>query len=364
MRLHAALILVCLAAVGIPSGLRPAAADDQPAAPPAPPPAPPAPTSDLPDFEETTPASLRAIDKGLESLSQRQSRNGSFGAPYTVAVTALSGLAFLAQGNSPGEGKYGAQVTGAVNYLLACAQRANGFIMEPGGEQSRMHGHGFATMFLSEVYGMERGLSPERREKLRDVIVRAVECIERSQTRNGGWGYEPSSQGGEENSVTVCVVAALRAARNAGFAIQKPCVDRAIKYVKRCHNTGDGSFRYDLSSGGGTFALTAAAVSTLNYLGEYDCPEVRKGIQYLFRHQKDEEARYGHYFYQHFYAALAMWQAGGDSWKDWYPAIRDELVRKQSQDGSWSGDYGVEYSTAWALLILQIPARYLPIFQR
>ncbi|MBI3097054.1 MAG: terpene cyclase/mutase family protein [Planctomycetes bacterium] len=356
MRPPLAPLIACLLAVLLtrPSDLR---AGDAPAAP--------APSSDFPDFDEMTPAGLRSIEKGLESLAQRQSRNGSFGAPYSVAVTGLAGMAFLAHGNFPGEGRYGEQVGGAVRYLMSCSLRVpQGFITEPGGPQSRMHGHGFATMFLCEVFGMERGLSGETRESLRRVIENAVHCIERSQTRNGGWGYEPTPQGGEENSVTVCVVAALRAARNAGIAVEKSCIDRAIRYVKRCHNAGDGSFRYDLSPGGGTFALTAAAVSTLNYLGEYDTSEVRKGIQYLFRHQKDEEARYGHYFYQHFYAALAMWQAGGDSWKNWYPAIRDELVKKQSPDGSWSGDYGLEYSTSWALLILQIPTRYLPVFQR
>lgn len=318
---------------------------------------------DAPEVPEMTPEATRAVERALSILASHQSRQGAFGTQYPVAITALTGLAYLAHGNVPGEGRYEAQVRGAMEYLLRASSRS-GYITEPGGSQSRMHGHGFATMFLCEVWGMDRGLDPELREWLQSVIRRAIDRIEQSQTRAGGWGYEPTRDGGEENSITVCVVAALRAARNAGFAVDRGTVDRAVRYVKRCHNAADGSFRYDLSPGDGTFALTAAAVSTLHCLGEYDSAEVRRGLEYLLRHQKTAAAHDEHFFYQQFYAALALWQTGGERWTGWFPVIRDDLVRSQPEDGLWTQEYGPEYSTAWACLILQIPSRYLPIFQR
>ena len=42
-----------------------------------------------------------------------------------------------------------------------------------------------------------------------------------------------------------------------------------------------------------------------------------------------------YYFYGHYYAVQAMWTAGGDYWKEWFPAIRDELLHAQQPDGSW-----------------------------
>ena len=51
-------------------------------------------------------------------------------------------------------------------------------------------------------------------------------------------------------------------------------------------------------------------------------------------------------------------------WKSWWPAIRNELLRKQTEDGYWQGQAGNEYGTAMALIILQVPNRLLPIFQR
>ena len=46
------------------------------------------------------------------------------------------------------------------------------------------------------------------------------------------------------------------------------------------------------------------------------------------------------------------------------PAISKELVSKQAKDGSWTGTAGKEYGTAMALIVLQVPNRYLPILQR
>jgi hypothetical protein len=60
-----------------------------------------------------------------------------------------------------------------------------------------------------------------------------------------------------------------------------------------------------------------------------------------------------------------MYLAGGEWWAQWWPGIRDELVRIQSEDGSWvDHQSGNAYATAMALVVAQMPKRYLPIFQR
>ena len=60
----------------------------------------------------------------------------------------------------------------------------------------------------------------------------------------------------------------------------------------------------------------------------------------------------------------AMYLAGDPYWSKWYPAIRDELVAKQQAQGAWYDSVSPEYGTAMACIILQVPNRYLPIFQR
>ena len=57
--------------------------------------------------------------------------------------------------------------------------------------------------------------------------------------------------------------------------------------------------------------------------------------------------------------------AGGEHWERWWPAVREELISRQTTNGGWV-DYqvGGAYATSMALIILQMPKRYLPIFQR
>ena len=72
-----------------------------------------------------------------------------------------------------------------------------------------------------------------------------------------------------------------------------------------------------------------------------------------------------YYFYGHYYAAQAMYLAGGDWWRDWWPRIRSELIQHQEDDGSWSDpQWGQPLGTSMALIIMQMPKRYLPIFQK
>jgi squalene cyclase len=310
-----------------------------------------------------TPAADRAIDRGLAWLARQQHGDGAYGTGAydgNVAVTALSGMAFLSGGSTPDRGPYGRQTRRTVDYLLANAQ-PSGFIVAPRSTtQAQMYGHGFTTLFLAECYGMSQ------RPALRETLEKAVRLIVNTQNSQGGWRYLPQREETADISVTVCEVMALRAARNAGFHVPKENMDRAIDYVKRSQNA-DGGFRYFLQPGESAFARSAAAVVALNSAGIYDGPEIRHGLAYLMRFLPGPGTISEQYYeYGHYYAVQAMWHAGGEDWSRWYPAIRDELIARQKPDGPWVSTSSVcaDYGTAMACLVLQTPNNYLPIFQR
>ena len=48
---------------------------------------------------------------------------------------------------------------------------------------------------------------------------------------------------------------------------------------------------------------------------------------------------------------------------DQLQSLLDDL-KKQKSNGSWEDSYGEEFATAVAVLILEIPVQYLPVFQR
>jgi len=310
-----------------------------------------------------TPATTEAVDQGLAFLTQRQLEDGSFGTsgyPRNVAVCGLSGLAYLANGSTPTRGPHAKQIERCIEYLLANTSDA-GFITVPDAtSRGPMYGHGFASLFLCEVYGM----TPQ--PELRDRLGQAIELIVGSQNEEGGWRYQPQPQQADV-SVTVCQIMALRAARNAGIAVPRETIDRAISYVKGCQNK-DGGFRYMLAGAGPTsaFPRSAAGVVALYNAGIYEGREIESGLDYLtqFRPGSDKTERGGFYFYAHYYAAQAMWHAGGERWQQWYPAIRDQLLDRQREDGSWVDAICNEYGTAMACIILQVPNNYLPILQR
>lgn len=327
-----------------------------------------------------TPRADTAINRGLAFLADHRHRDGSFGTNAyqgNTAVTSLSAMAFMAAGHQPNRGTYGKIVTEALRFVLSQEGRSGvkGFLHnQQGTPHGPMYGHGFATLFLAEVSGMvpDKDLSKEVHEKLR----RAVRCILDSQNNEGGWRYNPQPRDADL-SVTICQIMALRSARNAGVAVPENQVKKCVEYVKRCQDKRDGWFRYMGIGGGGggiqAFARTAAGVVALYSAGIYKGPEIEKGLEFL-KKNRPGQGFLGrgeiplrpdmHYFYGHYYAAQAMYVAGGDYWKDWFPAIRDELLGSQRSEGNWQDMICNHYATAMACIILQVPNNYLPILQK
>lgn len=301
----------------------------------------------------------KAVEKGLAWLAKRQGEQGNFqqqGYTNHAGITSLAGLAFMQAGNLPGRGKYGKEVQAILDYVLANCQRSG--LITSDASSGPMYGHGFATLFLGEVYGMTGN------EEVKEKLQRAVQLIQKTQNQEGGWRYQPAPYDADI-SVTICQIMALRAARDAGIKVEKDVVDKAIEYCRRCQNP-DGGFNYMAGQGpgGSGFPRSAAGVAALYYAGIFEGKEIENGLNYLkaFTPGKNSGRNEGHYFYGHYYAVQANFLAGGDYWAKWYPAIRDELCNSQQDNGAWSGDFSEDYATSMALIILQMPNRYLPVY--
>ena len=316
------------------------------------------PASALAYEAELSAETVKAIEHGLAWLAENQAADGSYGAmshygPH-VGITGLAGMAFIADGNTPGRGRYGWQVERCVEFIVAHGSESGLLAAET--SHGPMYGHGFATLFLAEVYGMEHD------PKVREVLRKAVRLIVSTQNEEGGWRYQPV-RADADISVTVCQVMALRAARNTGVYVDKEVIDRAVEYVRKSQNL-DGGFRYMLTSGRSAFARSAAGVATLQHAGIYQGEEIERGLQYLEHYLPPYEQQPAHYYYGQYYAAQAMFLAGDRYWQRWWPAVRTDLLSQQADEGFWMGQAGKEYGTAMALIVLQVPNRLLPILQR
>ncbi|HWE93479.1 MAG TPA: prenyltransferase/squalene oxidase repeat-containing protein [Tepidisphaeraceae bacterium] len=359
-RLKTLTALALAAALAIPQALAPSSAQAAPPARPGP--------KDIADRpsqvrgDEITPAQQVAVEKGLAWLAKKQSGDGSFntgmqGYSNHAGITALAGLAFMQAGNLPGRGKYGKEVKNCLDFVLNSCQESG--LIASDASQGPMYGHGFATLFLGEVYGMTGD------EAVKEKLQKAVKLIEKTQNPEGGWRYQPAPYDADI-SVTICQVMALRAARDAGIKVEKEVIDKSIKYVRRCQNP-DGGFSYMAAQGGGGgsgYPRSAAGVAALYYAGIFEGTDLERGLHYLeqFTPGRGGGLNEGHYFYGYYYGTQAMFLAGGKYWETFYPAIRDELIKKQGGGDHWNGDFSEDYATAMALIILQMPNRYLPVY--
>jgi len=352
---------------------------------------------------EITPELIRAVRRGMEQLLKRQKRTNSFVAEdYSVAANALMGMALLAGGlgadfhapktysqeqaeaqkNTIGPQEYIAALKQNTSTILRY-QKKNGYIDDG---DSKMYGHGFATLYLAQLYGMSA--SPDT--VIRKALERAIRLIERAQGKEGGWDYLPTGSGvltskntNGDTSITVCQTLALRAARNLGIAVDAGVIDNAKRYIQRAQ-LANGGFAYRIGRGAikdySEFPRSAAGVCILYSLGDYTSAKMRQGILYLEKnYQKDNNFP----FYAQYYCAQAMFQVGGQRWKDYFSWIsgrfeknkitgkekweKGELLKRQLSDGSWKAglmERSSSVRTAMALIVLQLPYRFLPIHER
>lgn len=346
------------------------------------------------------------VDDGLRYLASVQNEDRSFsietGEQVTrapLAVTALSALAFMAGGSTMSRGPYQGQVRDAIRYLSshmvekpppADWAQVDGmplyFFLESDAT-SRLHGHGYATLAMAQAYGTAtldaafrdsssaHAKAREDREALRSALAGAVLLIEATQVKveddAGGWFYDPYDTN-HEGSVTVTMIQALRAARNVGIDVDKVVIDRAVRYLHKSQSA-TGGFRYHLNDMRVSWALTAAAISTLNATGDYDSKIIDLGMDFMSTRdpllnpnkRASEDSTFP--YYGRLYAAQAYYVYRDPAvWDRWQKALLDDLENRQDKGtGAFHGsDYGKPYATAISCLVLQLPYQYLPIFQK
>lgn len=308
-----------------------------------------------------TPEVRASITKGLEYLAKEgvQKADGSWGSGQNdVAETSLGLMAFMLKGYVPGRGgRYGVVMDNALTYLINKGRSQRGFLGTPS-NHAGMYEHGLAVLALSEAWGQSKNPAV-------GVTLRAgVDIILRAQSPLGGWRYTPEP-GDADLSMTVMHLVALNSARESGIQVPDATMEKATKYVISCQDEGSGGFRYMPGNGEVGFARTAAGVMSLIMTGQRNHKSTQRGLAFMkaYPNQKFEKG-YPRFHYAHYYAIQAIYQAGETDFQNWYPKIAATVVSMQEPDGSWSGEGGKAYATGASILIIGVPYRFLPIYQR
>ena len=310
-----------------------------------------------------------SIERGLNYIAMGQLKDGkdegNFNSDLSRKVPGIAGLcgmAFLAKGYLPGEGKYGDVLNKCIDAVVKKADKW-GYL---GGQDGRMYSHAICTLFLSEVSGM---VDLERQKKIDELLPRATkiilnaQAVEKDGNHAGGWRYNPNSTD-SDLSCSGWNLMALRSARLNGAPVPPSAIEKAVAYTLRRHNTQSGGFGYQDTSGYAT-TLTGAAILCLALCGKYDDPAIARGVRFIMSVYKNlpnqERCFYGMY-----YTAQGLFQYGGNEWQTFAEWMYGHWMTRQSLEGGWNrGEDGCPYyQTAMVVLAFTVPYRQLPIYQR
>ena len=361
---------------------------------------------------------------GCEGCSNSAATSASVGGhsylqklhPSRNAATAIALLPFLGAGyDHVKKNKYQTTVASGLRFLSYRAKRTENGIdfrdFAPGADlvaAGSSYVQALAVITICEAFEMTGD------EALRPLAEGGLELIVAGQLNDGGWrylypgdvGFHPNVSG--DTSVLGWQLMALKSGVSAGFALKPSIAYRVGNFLDTVMEKNGRSYRYmkstdeDVSKRWGT---TAVGVLAREYVGATPgTPILDAGAERIADWIDDANSiwkkaakgsrgergktyfrgdRFIHNLYFSYYAALALHHYGGELWSERFAKLRDFLVATQVRGGGLSAAVGVDdcergswlfydvymndggrlLNTALAVLILETPYRYLPMYR-
>jgi len=312
--------------------------------------------------------------------------DGAGKAHYDAGVTGLALLAFLGAGytdrGTEAENPFTRNVREGVRYLVGIQDDEGCFGTR--GSQHFMYNHAIATLAMSEAFWMTR--NPRYRKPAQDGLTFLA------QARNPYLAWRYSVRGGDnDTSVTGWCVMALKSGRFANLDIDPDAFEGARQWIDRMTDPDTGKVGYLLRGGevarpegmqdrfpaDRSESMTSVGLLTRIFLGEDPCESkpIRDGAALLLRRlpswNPDDGSIDMYYWY---YGTLAMFQVGGEPWKQWNRAMKSAILDHQHPRNSgrrtgswdpldpWGADGGRVYATAMLCTCLEVYYRYPRVF--
>ncbi len=330
---------------------------------------------------------LTSVDAALNWLAYHQEADGHWdtkqygaGNRCDVAMTSMSLLAFLGNGESEKVGPHKDNIKRAVDWLIK-HQRADGMIVSDNDDQSTHRKGGYpmaiATLALSEAAAMANV------EPTREAAQKAVDyCITIHQAGDGSdrmaWRYAPKMEG--DLSVSGWFIMALKSARVAGLRVDHSAFDGAIRFLDSVEIKEKGGdvayapshYKYMVNSEHPQSAHRLTAIGTLarQFMG-WKKEDLQGSVDWFL--EKGGYPAWGGNgekvdLYYWYYASLAVFQQGEPQLSKWSKAMLDAFLPNQRKNGdeagSWdpvgefSGEWGRVGQTALSALCLEVYIRY------
>ncbi len=341
----------------------------------------------------------RAVRAGLSWLARQQTSEGKWelhqgypDAAFKVirtdtGATALALLAFQGAGHTAYHGEHAPVVKKGLKWLVDIQDPDTGDLHDQRQEEGRQpafYAHAMATMALCEALALTQD------DALRVPAEKAVKyLIDAQHPETGGWKYRPiSKMMVGDLSVTGWALMALHTARMAGIEVAASDFERASAFLDSVQESHGARYKYEPLDPPQrvTAALTAEGLLCRQWLGwPKSHPPMLDGVAYLLDGARKPEWSGGRRnVYAWYYTSQMFHNLGGEPWEQWYPPVRDLIVRHQINSGSGKSpndvrgswhpnqppgspeEYGEKagrlYVTVMCILILETPYRHQPLY--
>lgn len=320
------------------------------------------------------------VIRALRFLKSTQAADGGWGAQNRSAMTGLALLSYLGHCETPQSDEFGESCLKAIVYLIQQGQQHNGRLSGNRDSHQMPYEEAIATYALAEALGMCRNMNIPQ---LEDTVRKAGQFLIDQQHPSGGWdyGYAEDSARGGDLSITGWHVQALHACGSTGveYKNRSTCLRNAIRYIETLQDR-EGGFGYTSGKAAGQapwHTLTGTGMLCLQMNDRSASSAVRKASRYVLKSAPFSYDSADCDLYAHYYLALAMFQRGGDEWKNYQSRLIPALMQRQQADGSWSMPGGgqtirspgalfaqnsptaLHYRTCLATLSLEVYYRYL-----
>ncbi|MFT4512191.1 MAG: hypothetical protein ACI89X_001295 [Planctomycetota bacterium] len=340
-----------------------------------------------------------AIDAGLRWLAAHQDEDGKWdsdgfmkhdaadseicngpGSPvHDVGNTGLALLAFLGDGSTMRAGPYKKNIKKGIGWLRK-QQQENGLF---GGSASHdfVYDHAIAAYAMVEAYGLSDY------KLLKKSAQRGINYLESHRNPYSVWRYQPRDND-NDISVTGWAIMAYESGKFFKLSVNTGALKLCETFLDQVSDptgthgytkAGEGSSRkpgehgtkFPIEKGE---ALSAVGLFCRFFMGQ-DPKEkpIMKATADLLRSKPpvwDEKGgTIDHYYW--YYATYALFQYGGQHWKEWQKKLETAVVKNQHRDGAkknlvgswdpigaWGEDGGRVYSTAILTLTLEAYYRY------
>ncbi len=317
-----------------------------------------------PRRSDITPRCQKSIDLGTRWLVDAIHHHGvgvDQHPPADLSCTAITGLALLSQGNTPRGGKYAREVERLLDIVVQKVveipenyrpSQSFTLVKRKIGQNADLF---LSALFLSQILGDSGTVEQD----VRQALEKLVRLISETQGKDGTWGNESWAP----VLGTVLGWESLRASVSCGLKVEASAelAGKALMKNLEAHTEHPQDWMHN-------FYKEAASIRVLHSLGYRNDPVFEDAVLRIVKLVQEDDRPFvqagGEEFLAFSLVTESILQNPRESWKPWYPTVRDKLIRVQNKDGSWSGHHCITartFCTAAALLTLQAPNRCLPL---